>query len=106
MLLRVIVEPGTLSHLIQATILRLSSGLDAASRQRWTAQFPNLVKGSGQPETSHVRVALPMGHHFIAASADSVYNLDTFLRIRYFKFLLEEDRCLLIRRLDYTVDKD
>ena len=70
------------------TFLRSSAEL-AASRHRWTAQFPNLkedrlwVKLSG----AEVRV-IPMGHHLVPSSTYGIDDFGAFVTVSDFEFLL------------------
>ena len=87
------------------TFLRSSTEL-AASRHRWTAQFPNLEAGRLQNNRSDNKVrVVPMCHHLVATGTYGVNDLGAFISIGNFKLLLQENRGLLIRRLDYTRDE-
>lgn len=46
-----------------------------------------------------------MGHHLVTTRTYGVDDLGTFVSIGNFEFLLQENRSLLIRRLDYTRDE-
>lgn len=84
-------------YLMQLTTFLRSSAELAASRHRWTAQFPNLEAGglqNNRPD-DEARV-VPVCHHLISTGAYGVYDLGTFVSIGNFKFLLQENGGLLI----------
>ena len=87
------------------TFLRSSAEL-AASRHRWTAQFPNLEAGRLQNNGSGNKArAIPMCHHLIATGTYGIDDLSTFVSVSNFEFLLQENGSLLIRGLDYARDE-
>jgi hypothetical protein len=84
-------------YLMQLTTFLRSSAELAASRHRWTAQFPNLEAGRLQNNRSgdEARV-VPVCHHLVTASTYGVDDLGAFVSIGNFKFLLQENGSLLI----------
>jgi hypothetical protein len=78
------------------TFLRSSAEL-AASRHRWTAQFPNLEAGKlWANRLGYNARVVPMGHHLIATGTYGVDDLGAFVSIGNFEFLLQENGGLLI----------
>jgi hypothetical protein len=47
-----------------------------------------------------------MCHHFEPSRTDSIDDLGTFFEVGNFKFLLEEDACLLVGGLDDALHED
>jgi len=91
---------------MQLTTFLRSSAEFAASRHRWTAQFPNLGEGRLEIDCSGSKVRIvPVCHHLITTGTYGVDDLGAFVSIGDFKFLLQENGSLLIRRLDYTRDE-
>ena len=84
-------------HLMQLTTFLRSSAELAASRHRWTAQFPNLETGRLQNNRSddEARV-VPVCHHLVSTGTYGVDDLGTFVSTGNLEFLLQENRSLLI----------
>ena len=84
-------------YLMQLTTFLRSSAELAASRHRWTAQFPNLEAGRPQNNRSGNEARLvPVCHHLVSTGTYGVDDLGTFVSIGNFKFLLQENGRLLI----------
>jgi hypothetical protein len=87
------------TYLMQETIFRLSSTVDAASRHLWTAQLPNLYVRERKLVFfmfQMIKLLIPMCHHFESTCADSVHDLGSLVKISNFEFLLQKDRRLLV----------
>ncbi len=85
-----------MTYLMQPTILRLSSALAVASRQRWTAQLPKLCKGLEKIGMMGSEMCVPMSHHLETASAYRVDNFGTLVRVGDLELLLQKDGRLLV----------
>lgn len=91
---------------MQATILRRSSALEAASRQRWTAQLPKLPSELDVDKEMEIHEHEPMGHHLETTSTDSVHDLTALFSVRNLQLLLQEDGGLLVGRFDNSSNED
>jgi hypothetical protein len=93
-------------YLIQLTTFLRSSIELAASRHRWTAQFPNLETGQLWVNRCGYSVrSVPMCHHLVATGTYGIDDLGTFVSIGHFEFLLQENGSLLVRGFDYARDE-
>jgi hypothetical protein len=87
------------TYLMQETIFRLSSTVDAASRHLWTAQLPNLYLRKRKSVFIMYQMnksLIPMCHHFESTCADSVHDLGSLVKVSNLEFLLEKNRRLLV----------
>jgi hypothetical protein len=85
---------------MQLTIFKRSAGVVAASRQRCTAQLPNLFVRVSFHADRWERRDRPVRHHLEAARADGVNDLPAVLGVGDLELLLEEDGRLLVARTD------
>lgn len=81
--------------------------LEAASKHRWTAQFPKLPKCQDRsPVLCLIQIKLPVGHHLKSLGAYSIDDLGALTRIGDLEFLLKKYRRLLVRKFYNSRDKE